>query len=105
LSAPAGWTRRQTARLRAQQGPELMLDSLMKALRAAVVVVGHAFIAAVLVGCASAVDHLILYLNDGHEMMVYNRLPLSYLFQTVDVALIGVFGIFGVLEAIEIMRE
>jgi hypothetical protein len=38
-------------------------------------------------------------------MMVYNRLPLSYLFQTVDVALIGVFGIFGVLEAIEIMRE
>ena len=50
--------------------PELMLDSLLKALRAAVVVVGHAFIAAVLVGCASAVDHLILYLNDGHEMMV-----------------------------------
>jgi hypothetical protein len=105
LSAPAGWTRRETARIRAQQGPELMLDSLLKALRAAVVVVGHAFIAAVLVGCASAVDHLILYLNDGHEMMVYNRLPLSYLFQTVDVALIGVFGIFGVLEAIEIMRE
>jgi hypothetical protein len=82
-----------------------LLESLHKAIRGAVIVVGHALIASVLVICSAAVDHLIRYLNDGQEMLVYNRLPLSYLFQTVDVAMIGVFGVFGLIEAIRIMRE
>ena len=61
-------------------------------------------IAAVLIVCASGVGRLIHYMNDGHDPMVYGRLPLSYLFQTVEVALIGAFGYYGLLEAVRIMR-
>ena len=43
-------------------------------------------------------------MNDGHDPMVYGRLPLSYLFQTVEVAMIGAFGYYGLLEAVRIMR-
>jgi hypothetical protein len=82
-----------------------MWESLTKALRAAIIVVGHALIAALLVVSASGVEHLIRYLNDGHDIFIYGRLPMSYLFQTVDVAMIGVFGVFGVIEAIRTMRE
>ncbi len=60
-------------------------------------VIAHAGIA--------AVHYLILALNHGEEMLVYGRLPLSYLFQTIDLAMIGVFGYYGVLEAIRIMRD
>lgn len=82
-----------------------MWESLTKALRAAVIVIGHALIAAVLVISASGVEHLIRYLNDGHDILIYGRLPMSYLFQTIDVSMIGVFGFFGVTEAIKTMRE
>ena len=82
-----------------------MIESLHKALRAAVVVIGHAFIAAVLVICAWAIDTLLHFLNGEKEMLVFGHLPLAYLFQTIDVAMIGVFGFFGLAEAIRIMRE
>ena len=81
-----------------------MLDSLHKAARAEVAVIGHTLIAAVLIVCASGVEHLILLVNGGHDPLVYGRLPLSYLFQTIDIAMIGVFGFFGLVEAIRIMR-
>jgi hypothetical protein len=51
------------------------------------------------------VDRLILPLNHRQEMMVYGCLPLSYLFQTIDLAMIAVFGFYGVIKAIRIMRE
>ena len=82
-----------------------MWHTIQKALRAAVILIAHALIACVLIVCTWAVDHLILTLNHGQEMMVYGRLPLSFLFQTIDMAMIGVFGFYGVLEAIRIMRE
>jgi hypothetical protein len=82
-----------------------MWESLTKALRAAVIVVGHALIAAALVVSASGVEHLIRYLNEGHDLLIYGQLPMSYLFQTIDIAMIGVFGVFGVIEAVKIMRE
>lgn len=57
-----------------------MLRSLLKAARAAVIVIGHALIGAVLVLGASGIEHLIRMVNDGHDMLIYERLPLSYLF-------------------------
>ncbi len=82
-----------------------MKETLLRAVSGAVVVLGHLLIAMVLVVAIWIVDRLILYLNGGREILVYDRLPLSYLFQTIDVAMIGVFGVFGVLEAIRAMRE
>jgi hypothetical protein len=82
-----------------------MRESFLKALRGAVIVMGHGLIAAVLIAVASGVDHLILLLNDGKDMLVYNRFPLSYVFQTLDLALLAVFGVFGVIEAIKVMIE
>ena len=64
----------------------------------------YTLIAAVLIVCASGVEHLILLVNGGHDPLVYGQLPLSYLFQTIDIAMIGVFGFFGLVEAIRIMR-
>lgn len=81
-----------------------MLESLQKAARAGVAIIGHTLIAAVIIVCASGVERLILLMNDGHDPLIYGRLPLSYLFQTIDVAMIGVFGFFGLVEAIRIMR-
>lgn len=81
-----------------------LLKSLHKAARAGAVVVGHTLIAAVLIVCAGGVERLILLVNDGHDPLVYGRLPLSYLFQTIDIAMIGVFGFYGLVEAIRIMR-
>lgn len=82
-----------------------MWHTLQKAVRAGIVLIAHAFIACVLIVCTWMVDHLILALNHGQEMLVYGHLPLSYLFQTIDLAMIAVFGFYGVIEAIKIMRE
>jgi len=38
-------------------------------------------------------------------MLIYGWVPLAYLFQTNDVAMIGLLGFFGLREAFRIMRE
>ena len=82
-----------------------MRESFLKALRGAVIVLGHGLIAVVLIAVAAGIDHLTLLLNDGKDMLIYNRFPLSYVFQTFDLAMLAVFGVFGVIEAIKVMIE
>lgn len=82
-----------------------MRQTLLRAARAAVVILAHLIVAVVLILAIAAVDHLIRFLNGGGEMLVFGRLPLSYLFQAGDVAMIAVFTVNGVIEAVEIMRE
>jgi hypothetical protein len=48
-----------------------MWPILRKALSAAMAVVAHAAIAAVLIVCIAGVHYLILALNHGEEMLVY----------------------------------
>ena len=44
-------------------------------------------------------------LSGSQEILIYGVLPLSYLFQTVDVAMIALFGAFGIIEAARALRS
>jgi hypothetical protein len=82
-----------------------MLPIIHRAMRAAVVFLAHAFLACVLVFGAWLVDLFIRLLSGSREILIYGVLPLSYLFQTVDVAMIGLFGAYGVIEAARALRS
>jgi hypothetical protein len=71
---------------------------LGKAVRAAVIFSCHAALACLIVLGVWAVDELIHSLGKG-EIMLFERVPLSWLFQAIDVAMIGLFGIAGLIEA------
>ena len=82
-----------------------MWDSVLKAVRAGVVVVLHSVIATVLVLCAAVVEGAIHLVNDGRDPLLFGVLHFSYLFQAIDVGMLGVFGFYGLKEAARIMRE
>jgi hypothetical protein len=82
-----------------------MLPIIHRALRAAVIFLSHAFLACVLVFGTWVVDLFIRLLSGGQQILIYGVLPLSYLFQTVDVAMIGLFGAYGVIEAARVLRS
>jgi hypothetical protein len=75
---------------------------LYRALRA---IFGHTVTAAAFIVGWWLIEQLILLLGGGHEMRIFDRIPLSYLFQTGDVALIVVFVVYAVMEVIEIMGK
>jgi hypothetical protein len=82
-----------------------MLTIIHRAIRAAVIFLAHAFLACVLVFGTWLVDLFIRLLSGSQEILIYGVLPLSYLFQTVDVAMIALFGAFGVIEAARALRS
>jgi hypothetical protein len=81
-----------------------MLPIIHRAARAAVIFLSHAFLACILVLGTWLVDEFIRLLSGSQEILIYGVLPLSYLFQTVDVAMIGLFGAYGVIEAARALR-
>jgi hypothetical protein len=71
---------------------------LGKAVRSALIFICHAALACLIVLGVWAVDELIHALGKG-EIMLFGRVPLSWLFQAIDAAMIGLFGIAGLIEA------
>jgi len=82
-----------------------MRRSIEKALRAAVVLICHAFLACGLVVLVWGIGALIRALNGGHDILIWGRLPLEYLFQAIDVGLICLFGGYGLHDAFEVLRR
>jgi len=77
-----------------------MRETLYRALRAAVIFICHAALACVIVVCVWVVDQLIRLLgHDSTGMLLFGRVPLAYLFQTIDVVMIVLFGLAGAIEA------
>ena len=72
---------------------------LRRAFRAAVALIGHLFISLVLIACFWAIEQTIKWLWHGAEPLLYGRVPLKYLFDTLDVAVFAVFIVWGVIEA------
>jgi hypothetical protein len=72
---------------------------LRRAFRAAIALIGHLFISLVLIGCFWVVEQVIRWLWQGEEPLLYGKVPLRYLFDTLDVAVFGVFIVWGVIEA------
>jgi hypothetical protein len=82
-----------------------MIPIIQRAIRAAAIFLSHAFLACVLVFGFWLVDLFIRLLSGSQEIMIYGVLPLRYLFQTVDLAMIALFGAFGVIEAAKALRS
>ncbi len=83
----------------------VMLRIFHRALRAAVIFLCHAFLACVLVFGAWLVDAFIHLLSGSSEILIYGVLPISYLFQTVDLVMIALFGAVGAIQAAKVLRS
>lgn len=82
-----------------------MFAPLRKAARAGVAILGHVLILCLVVLGIWLVEEFVHLLFHGQEVRLFGTLPLTYLFQAIDAALIVVFGVFGVIEAVKIMSE
>ena len=76
-----------------------------RSVEAAAVMLCHTFLGGVTVTCMWALQSLIEALGHGKAILVYDRWPLEYLFQTIDLAIALVVGAFGLWETIEVLRR
>lgn len=51
------------------------------------------------------VEELIKFLWNVHEPLLFGRLPLAYIFQALDVGVLGIFGYRGILAAYKAFEE
>jgi len=71
---------------------------LERALRAAPVVIGHAFLVLVFLGCNWILDLALHTFRGEAEPLLYGRVPLRWMFDTMDVALLLVFIGWAVVD-------
>ena len=74
---------------------------LVKAVRAGAFLLAHALIAVVLIGLLTLVSKVVEYTGD-HRL--FGRVPISFIFDVMDCAILLVFVVFGVIEAVEAFR-
>ena len=74
----------------------------IRAARAGAFIASHALIAVVLIVAISAVKGAIGWFGDTK---LFGVLPLGYLFDAMDAAILLVFMVFGLIEAIRVFRE
>ena len=72
---------------------------LRRAFRAGISLIGHLIASLILIGCFWVVEQAIRRLWQDGEPLLYGRVPLKYLFHTLDVAVFAVFIVWGVIEA------
>jgi hypothetical protein len=70
-----------------------------RAFRAAVAFVGHLILGLVLVTGTWIMEQFFHWLWGEKEPLLYGRIPLKWLFDTVDMAILGVFIVWGAVEA------
>ena len=75
-----------------------------KAAKAFVVLICHFVLASILIISFHYIERLIQFLGGDEVEMVFGVFPLAYLFQAVDVTMIGLFGVMGVKEAYEVLK-
>jgi hypothetical protein len=72
---------------------------ILRAGRAAIAFLGHFIIGMVLIVGIWATERMILWLWEGRDPQLYGRIPLKYLFDTLDLAVFSVFIVWGTIEA------
>lgn len=76
---------------------------IRRALVAAVIFICHALLACIVVLTVVGVEALIRWaeavFNAGEKLQLFGRVPLSWLFQAIDVAMVSLFGVSGFIEA------
>lgn len=74
------------------------------AAEAAVIMLCHAVFGGLTVVSMWALQRLAETLGGGKAFLIYDRWPLEYLFQTIDLGIVLVVGFFGLWEAVEVLR-
>ena len=62
-------------------------------------------ILAALILAWGGIEELLQILGGGKPIMIYDQVPLAYLFQTGDLALIAVFLFFAVRDVVRILND
>jgi hypothetical protein len=73
--------------------------------RAAIVFLGHLLLCVLVVLAVFVIELLIKWLWGANEPLIFDRVPLKWLFQLIDVCILAVFGVAGTLEAFHKLRE
>ena len=81
-----------------------MREILGRAFNAAIVLLSHGMLAALLIAIFEGIERLFGYAGQGREILVFDAFPLRYLFQALDVGMIALFGVMGFKEAYEVMK-
>jgi hypothetical protein len=82
-----------------------LLGIVAKSAQAAVVMICHTLLGGVSVTSMWIIQRLVEYVGGGKNMLVYDRWPLEYLFQTTDIAIILVVGFYGSLETVHVLQD
>jgi hypothetical protein len=77
-------------------------SSFPKAFRWGAYIAAHVFVASILIGGIYLIQHLILLVGDPN---LYDRFPLRYVFDTMELGVIGPFLVLGTLETISVFRK
>ncbi len=82
-----------------------------KAVDAAVVLICHFMLAALLVLTGHGIEWLVDYIGGPSSAgpmrgpkLIFDLVPLKYLFQAIDVAMIALFGYMGLREAYGVLK-
>lgn len=76
-----------------------------RAARAAVAFFGHLFLSGLVIVGVFLVELAIKWLWGEHDPLLFDLVPLRWLFQAIDVCILGVFGASGTFEAYHKLRE
>jgi hypothetical protein len=80
-------------------------QSLVWAFGAAVVIVAHFVLAALLIVLVWGSEQLLGLLWGEADPLLFDSVPLKYLFHAIEAAIIVLFGIYGIIEAIKTFRR
>jgi hypothetical protein len=81
------------------------VDSVTSILRATIVVILHTCFAAVIVTVIHCFEVFIRYLNNGEDPLVFDKLPLRYIFQLIDLGVIAAFGWHAIRDVFSAFDE
>jgi hypothetical protein len=83
----------------------LALPTLKRVVRLVVQFAYHTGGAASLLLCIKALETLYHYLWGGRERLLFDQIPVRYLFDAMDGAVILVFVCYGLYDAVRAFRE
>jgi hypothetical protein len=101
----ASMTSGRPAPARARMGGGVSWEPMLRAVAAATFLLVHTVIATTFIVCMYGFESLIKYLWGVHEPLLFGRMPLAYVFDAIDLGVLGVFGYRGVLAAYKAFEE
>jgi hypothetical protein len=83
----------------------ILTGTLERAGAAATIMLCHTLLGAMIITGMWAIERLIGYLGHGGSILIYDRWPIAYLFQTIDIMTAIIIGGFGLWETAEVLRR